>query len=182
MPLSSEDVAELYRRHASGVVAFLVRRTFLPEVAVDLMAETFAQAYRDRAQFRGEAAEAGAAWVFGIARHCLASYWNSGEVERRALQRLGVERRALTDQEYERVEDLAGLSELCKRLHSEVASLGPDQRDALNLRVVQERSYSDVARELGVSEETARARVSRALRSLRESPHMTGLRSELDHA
>jgi RNA polymerase sigma factor (sigma-70 family) len=180
--LTDDDVADLYGRHAAGVLSFFVRRTYLPDVSVDLMAETFAQAYRDRRQFRGDVDEAGPAWIFGIARHCLSSYWRTGEIERKALRRLGVERRALTDDEYERIEEQAGLSELCSRLREEVAALGSDQREALQLRVVEERSYSEVARELGVSEQTARARVSRALRSLRDSPNLVGPRSNLDHA
>jgi len=68
--LSNEDVERLYREHASDVLAFLARRVFVPEVAVDLMAETFAQAYRDRRQFRGSDDGEAVGWVFGIARHC----------------------------------------------------------------------------------------------------------------
>jgi DNA-directed RNA polymerase specialized sigma24 family protein len=41
--------------------------------------------------------------------------------------------------------------------------------DALHLRVVQELDYAVVARRLGVTEATARARVSRGLRKLAES-------------
>lgn len=181
MALTSEQVADLYRGHARRVLSFFARRTLQPEVAVDLMAETFAQAYRDRGQFRGDVAEGGAAWIFGIARHCLASYWRSGEVEQRAMRRLGVERRELSDHEYERIEQLAELGELYDDLRAEVSALGPEQRDALHLRVVEERPYAEVARELGVTEQTARARVSRALRSLRASPTLVKRAKEVDH-
>ena len=93
MALSSDDVERLYREHARAVLAFLVRRALLPEVAVDLMAETFAQAYRDRRGCRaGDDAER-VAWIFGIARHCLTGYVRRGAAERRALRRFGVERR-----------------------------------------------------------------------------------------
>ena len=51
-------------------------------------------------------------------------------------------------------------------LGDELARLIDDQRDALRLRVVEERSYPEVADALGVSEQTARARVSRGLRAL----------------
>jgi predicted DNA-binding protein (UPF0251 family) len=46
------------------------------------------------------------------------------------------------------------------------AVLSVEQRDALRLRVVEERSYAEVALLLGVSEQAARARVSRGLRAL----------------
>ena len=48
----------------------------------------------------------------------------------------------------------------------ELAKLTSDQRDALELRVVQELPYHEVARRLGTTEATARARVSRGLRAL----------------
>ncbi len=44
--------------------------------------------------------------------------------------------------------------------------LSPDQQEAVNLRVVEGRSYDEVAAMTGASEQTARARVSRGLRRL----------------
>ena len=44
--------------------------------------------------------------------------------------------------------------------------LAPTQRSAVELRVVRELPYPDVADRLGISEQAARARVSRALRAL----------------
>jgi RNA polymerase sigma-70 factor (ECF subfamily) len=47
-----------------------------------------------------------------------------------------------------------------------LARLSVEQRRALDLRIVQERSYAEVASDLGISELAARARVSRGLRAL----------------
>jgi RNA polymerase sigma-70 factor (ECF subfamily) len=44
-----------------------------------------------------------------------------------------------------------------------------DQREAIRLRVVDERPYDEVAAVLGINEATARARVSRGLRALAAS-------------
>jgi RNA polymerase sigma factor (sigma-70 family) len=165
--LSNEDIERVYREHAREVLAFFMRRVLIAEVAVDLMAETFAQAYRDRRQFRGNGDAEALSWVFGIARHCLGSYVRRGAVERRALRSVGVERRALSDFEYDRIEELGGLREACGRVREGFDQLDAEQRDALRLRVVEERPYVDVAREMGVSVQTARARVSRGLRALR---------------
>jgi DNA-directed RNA polymerase specialized sigma24 family protein len=44
--------------------------------------------------------------------------------------------------------------------------LSPQQRDAVRLRVVDELAYPVVAARLGITEQAARARVSRALRVL----------------
>ena len=42
------DIESLYERHAETLLVFFTRRTFDPEVATDLWAETFAQALAGR--------------------------------------------------------------------------------------------------------------------------------------
>lgn len=64
------------------------------------------------------------------------------------------------------IERVAGLSALRATLGAELAKLNLDQRDALQLRIVDELPYAEVARRLNISEPTARARVSRGLRAL----------------
>jgi RNA polymerase sigma-70 factor (ECF subfamily) len=112
----------------------------------------------------------------------LASFFRRGEVEQRALRRLGVQRRPLENWEYDRIEQLAGFSQMRAQIDVTLAGLGEDQREAIKLRVLEERSYPEVARALGVSEQTARARVSRALRALRASSTLTDLQESPDHA
>ena len=48
MPLTSDDIDELYRSHARAMVTFFARRTLDPEAAVDLVAETFAVAIAEQ--------------------------------------------------------------------------------------------------------------------------------------
>ena len=169
MPLDAHDITALYDRYATTLLAYFQRRTFVPELSVDLVAETFAAAFAERARFRGGPADgdASAAWLWAIARHELTDAQRRGGVERRALARLGVERRSLTDQEHDRIEELAASAPLRERVAEALAALPPDQRDAVRLRVVEEESYAAVAERLGVSETAARARVSRGLRALR---------------
>jgi DNA-directed RNA polymerase specialized sigma24 family protein len=112
MALTADDFAELYDRHARALVIFFQRRIYDAEAAVDLMAETFAAAFRDRRNFRG--GDPGA-WLYGIARHQLSGYYRRGSVERRALARLGVSRRELTDAEIERIDELAGSARPARR-------------------------------------------------------------------
>ncbi len=108
----------------------------------------------------------------------MADFHRRGHVERRALDRMGFQRRPLSEEEYERVEDLAGLESIRRHLAVGLERLGIDQHDALRLRVIEERPYGEVAQMLGVSEQTARARVSRALRAMRELP---GLSAAVEH-
>jgi DNA-directed RNA polymerase specialized sigma24 family protein len=124
MSLDADGVARLYTAHAEAMLGFFMRRTYEPEAAMDLVAETFACAFRDRRHFRGSSEREQAAWLYGIARHRLIDFARCGRVERAALERLGFHRRALSDSEYERVEELAGLAEVRELLAAGLDGLG----------------------------------------------------------
>lgn len=89
-----------------------------------------------------------------------------GASERRALRRVGVVAPALDAEELARIEDLAELRDLRSTIAAALAELSAQQRDAVRLRVVDELDYPAVADRLGISEQAARARVSRGLRVL----------------
>jgi len=173
MLLDADAISRLYRLHAETMLGFFMRRVYEPEAAMDLVAETFAGAFADRRRFRGSSDEEAAAWLYAIARNRLSDFLRRGRLERRALLRVGFQRRALTDDEYDRIEELAALGELRGQIAAELDLLGSEHRSALQLRVVEQRSYPQVAAALGVSEQAARARVSRALSTLRGSPALS---------
>lgn len=166
MALDSETISRVYAANAANLLRYFARRTLQTDVAVDLVAETFAQAFESRARFRGDDDREVMAWIFGIARHQLNDYYRSGAVQRRAMARLGVELRTLTAADHEELEEIVSLHSARPALADALAALSEEQRRALELRVVQERSYAELAARLGITEEAARARVSRALRSL----------------
>ena len=155
-----------YRAHARSILIFLARRTYDPEIALDLTAETFAQAFESRLRFRGRTDEELAAWLFGIARNVLSRYVRRGKAEQRALTRLGVEVPSLEPDDLVRIVELAGLDDLRGAVARELGALSDEHREALRLRVVEELSYDDVAERLAITEPAARARVSRGLRSI----------------
>lgn len=159
----------LYEARASELLVFFVRRTFDVEVARDLTAETFAQAFEHRRRFRGSTDEEAAGWLYAIARHQLSRYARRGVVRRKAVERLGIRVPEVAEDDYERIVELAGLADLRTHVAAAFARLPADQGEALRMRVIDDRSYSDVAAALGVSEQTARARVSRALRRLADA-------------
>jgi RNA polymerase sigma factor (sigma-70 family) len=101
-----------------------------------------------------------------VARRQLARYVRRAKVERRALERLGMEIPAVDAEEAAEIERRAGLEQLREGIAAELSRLGSTGREALRLRIVEERPYEEVAELLGVSEQAARARVSRALRRL----------------
>jgi RNA polymerase sigma factor (sigma-70 family) len=160
------DISDLYDRHRRSLLVFFVRRTADAEVALDLWAETFAQAVVSRKRFRGGTEEEAAAWLYAIARRQLALFYRRGTAERRALDRLQIERPPADELVEAELVRESGLGELRRELAGALQTLSDDTRRALELRIVEELPFADVARRLQITEPTARARVSRGLRAL----------------
>lgn len=85
-------------------------------------------------------------------------------IEDSARRRIGLEPVALTDADLERVDELVGMGEPLQTLVSELPEA---QRRAVVARIVDGRSYEEIATELECSESGVRQRVSRGLRFLR---------------
>jgi len=153
--------AEIYGRHASTVHAWFRRR--LEWAASDLTAETFAQAWLSRGSFRDEAEGSALPWLFGIAHNVARESARRNAVETRARRRLGLSTDLASDDGYAAVEErLSPRAALARGLET----LPEHEREALELRVVEELPYEQVADRLGVRPAAARLRVSRALRRL----------------
>lgn len=165
--------ASLYASNAEAVLAFFARRTFEIEVARDLTAETFALALEGLGTFRGSTEDEAASWLFGIAHHQLSRYVRKGVAEQAAVRRLGIEVPVISSDDSDRIIELAGLEELRGQVANAFSGLKAEQQDALQLRVIDERPYPEVASQLGISEQTARARVSRGLRRLADAVEVT---------
>jgi RNA polymerase sigma factor (sigma-70 family) len=156
--------AAFYRRYLPRVVGVLLRETGDREIAADLAAEVFAAVLLSAGRFRARRNASAWPWLQGIARNKLRESWRRGRVEDRARRKLGLEPEALDDNDLARVEDLAsgaGVMALMQEL--------PDrQRAAVRARVIEERSYRDIACELRCSEMVVRQDVSRGLSSMRQ--------------
>ena len=157
---------EFYDRYAVWVRSWFQRQTRSETAALDLTAETFAQAWRSLKRFRDEADGSGAPWLFGIARNLLRQYHKHNRIETAARDRLGLPLAFAESEEYERVDDRMAATAMGPALQTAVEGLPSEQRRALELRVVQQLSYDEVAGRLGCSQNAARLRVSRALRTL----------------
>lgn len=155
-----------YRRHAAQLTGFFLARTRNAETAADLVAETFAAALEGCARFRSDRGTA-AGWLYGIAHHELAQLARRGAVDRRARRKLGMPRLELSDDQLERIETLAAAQPLAAVVAEGLAALPPEQREAVEGRIVQERGYRELASAGAVSETVVRQRVSRGLATLR---------------
>jgi RNA polymerase sigma factor (sigma-70 family) len=146
---------EFYARHERAVFRYFYRRTGDAELAADLSAECFAAALISSERFRPGGAPA-VAWLFGIARNVLGRSFERRRVESRARAKLGMPALILED------DTLAALERIHagQLLENALAYLPEEQAQAVYARIVDEREYEDIARELKTSEAVVRKRVS----------------------
>lgn len=142
------------------------RQTGSDTAALDLTAETFAQAWHSSKRFKDMADGSGAPWLFGIARNLLRQYHKHNRIESAARERLGMPTAWAECDEYEAVDERMFATSLAPRLRNAVRTLPTEQQRALELRIVQQLDYDEVAGALGCTQNAARLRVSRALRAL----------------
>jgi RNA polymerase sigma factor (sigma-70 family) len=162
-PTEPEAFGAFYRRHERTVLLYLLRRTRSSELAADLTAEVFAATLQACQRRRVTVPAVPLAWVFGIAHNKLADSYARGRVEDRARRRLGMEP-VLLGQEDLRLLELANQDDRAINL---IATLPLDQRVAVQARVLEDRTYPEIATELRCSESVVRKRVSRGLATLR---------------
>ncbi|RKQ93976.1 RNA polymerase sigma-70 factor (ECF subfamily) [Solirubrobacter pauli] len=152
---------ELYLRYREPVLGYFARRVRDPEVAADLMAETFARALvHHRTNPSGEPV----AWLLVIARNLLVDSARRGQVEESARRKLHMEPLVLDDADLQRIEEIAEAADLAETVR---ATLSATEYAALRGRVVDEESYAELALRMRCSEAVARKRVSRAIAHMR---------------
>jgi len=169
LALASKDplaFREFYDRYAAWVRSWFLRQTGSDSAALDLTAETFAQAWHASRRFRDMADGSGAPWLFGFARNLLRQYHKHNRIESAARERLGLPAAWADCEDYEAVDERLEAGSLAPALRLAIKALPREQRRALELRVVQQLEYEEVAGALGCSQNAARLRVSRALRAL----------------
>jgi RNA polymerase sigma-70 factor (ECF subfamily) len=166
--LDADGITRLYRRNAETLLIFFQRRVHDPERAVDLVADTFEIVIARREQFRGRDESELSGWLWRIAQSVLTGAQAREHREEEHERTSTRQRRALTDQELERVEELAGTLTLRTAVTQHLGDLPLETRAAVQLHVVDGLSYAAVGRRLGIRQDAARARVHRALRTLRD--------------
>ena len=130
----------------------------------DLAAETWVHVVKGLASFEGGAAEF-RAWLFTIARH-RAIDQSRGRARRPAAVPVADPAQMAAHPTARSAEDDAVANDETARALALVATLPPDQAEAVMLRVVAGLEVADVARLLGKKPGTVRVMVHRALRTL----------------
>ncbi len=167
------DVAafeELVVRYQGQVFNLCLRMTADAEDAADLTQEAFVKVWKSLDTFQFDAAFS--TWLYRLASNCCLDFLRSKK--RRPTVSLTME----TEEEDEQTldvsddaptpEEAAISKEERETLRLAMQSIDAEQRQILTLRVVNDLSYSDIARVLGIREGTVKSRLSRARESLRK--------------
>lgn len=153
----------IYDRYLPLVLRWSLRETGNREIAADLAAETFAAALTASPRYRPGKGSVGA-WLLGIGRNKLRGSRRQRRVDDSSRRRVGLSPVVFGEADFERVEELTSLSPGVIEL---LETLPPAVRVAVSQRVIEERSYEEIAEQLRCSESLVRQRVSRGLRTLR---------------
>jgi len=163
----ADAFAQIVGVHHRSLTAEAQRRLRSPGDAEDAVQETLLRAYLALDRFGGEYRLH--AWLSRILANVCADTGARRAAEVRLVDRLGPERDDAPPADVG-----IGDAELRQTVREAVDSLPDSYRVAFVLREIEERTYAEVAEELGISETNARARVHRARTSLTRSLRNTG--------
>ncbi|MEU7903432.1 RNA polymerase sigma factor [Actinoplanes sp. NPDC049118] len=155
--------AAIYDRYAAMLYRYAYQRVG-PEIADDVVAETFLAAFRGRASYDLDRQDA-RPWLFGILTRELATHHRRERARYRAMARTTHDtvQDGPADQVTARVVADAARGPLAAAL----ADLAPGDRDVLLLVAWGQLSYDEVADSLNIPAGTVGSRLSRARRKVR---------------
>ncbi|SQD98237.1 MULTISPECIES: RNA polymerase sigma factor [unclassified Parafrankia] len=160
-----EVFADLFERHGDRVHRYLARRAG-PDLAEDLVSDTFVAAFEQRSRFDPARGPDGALpWLLGIATRILQGHRRAEARRWRVLERALPDRPepAAADRVADRVDANATVQSLVRAL----AELPDGERDALLLLAWGDLRYEEIATALAVPVGTVRSRIHRARNRLR---------------
>lgn len=160
-----EAFAELYDRHASAMQRFVARRLG-PQIAEDVVAETFLAAFRRRDTYDSSRPDA-LPWLYGIAIRLIGRHRRAEARLLRALARVPLSQQS-TDG-IDAADDSLAIAAARPAIAAALGRLPADHRDVLLLFAWADLSYEQIATALGLPIGTVRSRLSRARRLVRDS-------------
>lgn len=154
---------EIFDRHAKTLFRYLARRTG-PQVAGDLLSDTFLAAFEARGRYDADFPTA-LPWLYGIASNVLRKHFRRRDGEHRMLDRL-----ATPSAPEDEADSVADAIDARRRVHSManlLEELPAGERDVLALRAREALTYEEIAIALDIPVGTVRSRLHRTRRQLR---------------
>lgn len=162
--------AEITARHTNVVYSAALRQVDSPDLAAEVAQQAFIGLARGAQALSRKLAEDAslAGWLCRSARNI------SLNLRRDEFRRHSRERQAMAQHD-PTPETLPDWEQLCPLLDEAMADLSETDYDAIVLRYYQQQDLRSVGRALGLSDDAAQKRVSRAVEQLRESFAKRGL-------
>ena len=156
----TDAFTELFEQHADTVYNYCFRRTASWDVAEDLTAVVYLEAWRSRARLVPHADGTVLPWLYGIAANVCRNQWRSVSRHRRALDRLPPARAVPdhADDVVSRVDDERRMRAVLRGIDA----LPVSEREVITLIAWEGMDYQAAAVALGVPVGTIRSRLSRA--------------------
>jgi RNA polymerase sigma-70 factor, ECF subfamily len=162
----AEAFSIIYHRYVDRIYAYLRSHTNSREDAADLTQQVFLQALAALPRYRPGAAPF-AAWLFRIARNCVAGFYRRARVSV-AWDLLPVECHPYAD---DTTDDALLAEEDRAYLRILLEPLPTETREMLALRFAAGLSAAEIAVVLGKREGAVKKRLSRAMQTLKERSH-----------
>jgi len=156
----------LFEQERDRLRNFVLKIVDDADEAENIVQETFAEAYRQIGDFRGEAKVS--TWLFSIARHLAYGHLRKSKrhnyQEHETIEFLQAEQEGAAAATLEAVE----ASERKRIVHDALQELPEHYRRVVQLRDLEEKSTTETAEQLGLTEVNVRVRLHRARKQLRE--------------
>lgn len=168
----ADAFAQLVGQYESRVYSLTLRMCGNPEDAADAAQEAFLSAWRGLPSFRGEAGFS--TWLYRLAANASIDLLRRTRRQRLDLpldeEALGAAFQSADPGPQEAAER----TELRRAVDQALAQLGDNHRQVLVLRELQQLSYEEIARTLGLDLGTVKSRISRARGALRRLLQKSG--------
>lgn len=159
--MRGQEFERLYEAHAGPLLNFLYFRTGDRDLAEDLLADTFERVLRARTRLNPRRASE-KTWLYTIALNLLRDHLRHTAVGQRAMEQVSAGHSAASGST-----ELEGVEER-EALERGLATLTPEEREAIALRYGADLTVTEIARVTGDKPSTVHGRVYRSLRKLKD--------------
>ncbi len=156
----------LYDRYAGRVYGYLKRRLSRREEQDEVFQQIFMKLHRSRSQYSSRYPFS--QWLFVISRSVLLDYQRKRGISPTEIATAGIESLETVPSRTSGLEPFDGL-ETRSHVDAPWDRLTPEQSQVIQWRVLEERSFAEIAARLSRSEASVRQILSRALKKLRQS-------------
>lgn len=153
-------VAALYESYSAQLRLFLTGVLRNADLADEALQNTFAKAVESGHTAREESVKG---WLFQVAFHEAVLLRRRGQINDRSLRQLA---RGHVDDGFNFPDDRLGRAETAERVQRALAELPGDQRQVVEMRIYQDKTFAAIAEELSAPLGTVLTRMRLALKRL----------------